>query len=182
FLVSSLFYPGYSHVTQYARELGSAKASGPMIFNGGISITGVASVVVGFGFYGALISMGSNRALSALLGLSVILLGASAIMAGVFPMPDPRHGAFGMGMGIHLSPMFLALALHSDSRFRGLTIYLWVTFVLMLVFFVIMMGVGGLVTTSNVGVFQRLNALNMFPWIGIASWMLAGTGMRRASV
>ncbi|MGI9516056.1 MAG: DUF998 domain-containing protein, partial [Pirellulaceae bacterium] len=71
-IVSSLFYPGYSHVTQYASELGSAKASWPMIFNGGIILTGVASVVAGFGFYGALTSMGSNRALSVLLGLSVI--------------------------------------------------------------------------------------------------------------
>lgn len=38
--------------------------------------------------------------------------------------------------------------------------------------FAIMMGVGGLVTLDNVGVFQRTYSLTLFPWIGIAAWYL----------
>lgn len=34
-------------------------------------------------------------------------------------------------------------------------------------------GVGSLVTRANVGIFQRLYALSSFPWIGVASYVLA---------
>jgi hypothetical protein len=33
--------------------------------------------------------------------------------------------------------------------------------------------VGQLVTRANVGLWQRLNALAMFPWLGVTGWMLA---------
>jgi hypothetical protein len=36
----------------------------------------------------------------------------------------------------------------------------------------VMMGVGHLVTRANVGLWQRANALSMFPWLGIAAWAL----------
>jgi hypothetical protein len=44
----------------------------------------------------------------------------------------------------------------------------------MIVMLAVMMGVGGLVTRQNVGLWQRANALAMFPWIGIAAWRLRG--------
>lgn len=35
-ILSALFFPGYSHVTQYASEIGSAGTPSPRLFNGGI--------------------------------------------------------------------------------------------------------------------------------------------------
>ena len=87
-------------------------------------------------------------------------------------MPDPRHGGFGLGMGIHLAPIFLALALRPVAGRRGLVRYLALTALLMVLFLLPMMGVGGLVTRENVGMFQRVYALMIFVWIGVVSWKL----------
>lgn len=171
-IVSSLFYPGYSHVTQYASELGGPEAPRPYLFNTGVMLTGAACVVAGFGFFLAVRRLTGKPLLAALAGLAISLAGIAFVMGGLFPMPDPRHGAFGLGMGFHLAPIFLILALWKRRNLRALNVFLIVTVVLMTAFFAIMMGVGSLVTRANVGVFQRLYALCMFPWIGIAAWVL----------
>jgi hypothetical membrane protein len=171
-IFTPLFYPGYSHVTQYASELGGPDAPRPFIFNTVLVLLGVAGLAAGAGFFLGLRRLTGKTVLAALLGLIMVLFGVSMILGGLFPMPDPRHGGFGLGMGIHLGPLLLALALRSRENLRGLNAYLLITMVLMIVFFAIMMGVGGLVTRANVGVFQRLYALNLFPWIGAGSYFV----------
>jgi hypothetical membrane protein len=171
-IVSSLFYPGYSHVTQYASELGSASARYPSLFNTGVILTGVAGIASSFGFFFAVRRLTGRSLLAALIGLSFLLFGVSMLMGGLFPMPDPRHGGYGLGMAAHLAPLLLAIALWKRQRLRALNVYLLASFVVMLAFFAIMMGVGSLVTRANVGVFQRLYALAMFPWVGVAAYLL----------
>lgn len=171
-ILSSLFYPGYSHATQYASELGSPAARFPWLFNTGVVLTGLASVAAGFGLYFALRRLTGRTVLPFLFALTLVLFGLAIVMGGFFPMPDPRHGAYGLGMAVNLSPILLAAALWRHRSLRWLTIYLLVTAVLLIVFFAIMMGVGGLVTRANVGIFQRLYSLCTFPWIGIASYGL----------
>jgi hypothetical protein len=87
-------------------------------------------------------------------------------------MPDERHGGYGLGLGIHVGPLLLALALWKHKPLAALTVYLIVTALLMIVLFAIMMGVGGLVTRANVGIWQRTYVLFMLPWIGVASFYL----------
>ncbi len=87
-------------------------------------------------------------------------------------MPDPRHGGFGLGMTIHLAPLFFALALRSAPGRTGLTRFLIVTTVLMAALLLPMFGVGGLVTKANVGIFQRLYALTLFGWIGVTGYLM----------
>ena len=176
-IVSSLFYPGYNHVRQYASELGSAEAPLPMLFNGGILLTGIASLVAAPGFVAALRRLRGNAVLAWLLAIILALFGVSMIMGGLFPMPDPRHGGFGLGLGVHAGPALLAAALWRREDARLLRGFLLVTTVLVVAMFAIMMGVGGLVTRANVGVFQRVYALTLFPWMGIGSWAL----LRRVS-
>jgi hypothetical membrane protein len=171
-IVSPLFYPGYSHVTQYASELGGPDAPRPSIFNAGVVLTGIATIAAGAGFFLALRRLTGKSLLAALVGLVVLLTGISFVMGGLFPMPDPRHGGFGLGLGVHLAPLLLALALWKRRNLRALNVYLLVTMVLMIAFFAIMMGVGSLVTRANVGIFQRVYALCNFPWIGIAAYAL----------
>lgn len=171
-ILTPLFYPGYDHVTQYASELGGPDAPRPYIFNTAILLLGVAGLLAAPGFFLGLRRLTGRKVLPTLLGLILLLFGVSMVMGGLFPMPDERHGGFGLGMGVHLGPLFLALALRGRENLRGLRLYLLVTTVLMIGFFSVMMGVGGLVTRANVGVFQRVYALNLFPWIGVGAWFV----------
>ena len=50
-LVSSWGSPGYSHLTQYASELGIAGAASARLFNGGIFLTGLAAILGSVGIY-----------------------------------------------------------------------------------------------------------------------------------
>lgn len=171
-LISALFYPGYSHITQYASELGGPDAPIPALFNTGVILVGAAGIAAGLGFFLALRRLTNTILLSLGLGLCVSLFGLSLVLGGVFPMPDERHGGYGLGLGIHLGPVLLALALRQHKTLSALNPYLIITALLFVMMFAIMMGVGGLVTRANVGIFQRLYALCMFPWIGVAGYYL----------
>ena len=171
-LINSLLYPGYSHVTQYVSELGAAEAPYAALFNGVIIVLGVVGVAAGLGFFFAVRRLGGNPVLAALAGLFISLWGVGTLLAGVFPMPDERHGGFGLAFAYQLSPLVLALALWKRRSLRGLCIFLLVIFMLTNVFLAIMFGVGELVTRANVGLWQRGNALAGIPWLGIAAWIL----------
>ncbi|MEA2563783.1 MAG: hypothetical protein QOH06_5287 [Acidobacteriota bacterium] len=171
-IAGPLLYPGYSHVTQYASELGSASARYPAVFNTAIMLNGVAGILASFGFFYAIRRLGGNARLAALTGLTLLLFGIAAFMGGMFPMPDERHGGYGLGFAFQLTPLLLALALWRRKSLRGLCIFLLAIFVMMSFFIAVMMGVGGLVTRANVGLWQRGNALAGFPWLGIAAWRL----------
>jgi hypothetical membrane protein len=170
-IAGSLFYPGYSQATQYASELGAAQAPHPEIFNDGIIAGGVLGVIGALGFFLALARTG--RWLAALLAaLSVALWGASMIMGGMFPMPDERHGGFGVGMAVQLAPLFFLWALWGERGRGGLKAFLLLDFLAMTAGFLVMMGIGQLVTHANVGLWQRAYALAMMPWMSIVAWAL----------
>ena len=171
-LLSPLFFPGYSHITQYASELGSADAPHPWIFNAGIFLTGLACIAGAIGVGRAVGTLGGHRVFAALAGLCLGLFGVSMLMGAAFPMPDPRHGAFGLGLAMQLAPFFLAAALRKVPETRHLRAFLIVVGLIMLTLFAIMMGVGSLVRRSNVGLFQRAYALTIFPWVGVAGYVL----------
>lgn len=175
-ILSALLYPGYSHVRQYASELGSASARHPWVFNTGVVLVGLAGVLGGVGLGLALRRLAAPRWTSALVALLTVAWGVSIVLAGLFPMPDPRHGGYGLGLGLLLVPALLAWGIRHRPELRGLQVFLWAAFVAMGAMFAIMMGVGQLVTRANVGLFQRVNALATFPWIGIAAWRLGRDG------
>lgn len=171
-IVARLIYPGFNYATQYASEMGSAEARYPAVFNTGVMLCGVLGLVASFGFYHAVRRLGGNKWLAALTGLTFFLFGIGTFLGGRFPMPDERHGGYGLMLAIQLTPLFLALALWRVRSLRGLCIFLLVVFAIMTFFIFVMFGVGGLVTRANVGLWQRGNALAGFPWIGIAAWRL----------
>jgi hypothetical protein len=100
------------------------------------------------------------------------MFGISMIMGGMFPMPNPLHGGFGLVFALVPAPILIATALRGTPGSGGIRTFLWVACALMLATLTVMFGVGGLVRRSNVGAWQRVNALAMFPWIGIAAWWL----------
>lgn len=171
-IISALTYPGYSYVTQYASELGSSSARYPQLFNVGIILTALATLASLPGFRAALRSLNANTAASWLFLIALGAFGIGTLMGGLFPMPNPLHGGYGLGFAAHLAPAFLAAALWRTPVSQQLKVFLIATFVASLVMFVIMMGVGSIVRRANVGAFQRIYALTIFPWIGIAAYAL----------
>jgi hypothetical membrane protein len=170
-ILGGFFYPGYSHATQYASELGSAEAAYPQIFNWGIIASGGLGLLGAVGFFLALARAG--RWLGALLAaLSVAAWGFASIMGGLFPMPDERHGGFGFGMLTQLGPLFFLWALWEVRGRTGLKLFLALDFLAMTAGFLVMMGVGQLVTHANVGLWQRAYALALMPWMSVLAWSL----------
>jgi hypothetical membrane protein len=172
-LLAASTWPGYSHVTRYVSELGGPEAPHPAIFNYGIVLMGAVCSLSAWGVLGAARRLGGRGAMSGLAALCIALFGVAMVMGGLFPLPDERHGAFGLGFAMVFAPLFLALAFAGRPGFGGLVALLLASFVCMVATMTVMMGVGHLVTRANVGMWQRLNALAMFPWLGIAGAVLA---------
>jgi hypothetical membrane protein len=169
-------WPAYSHVTRYASELGGPEAPHPAIFNVGIMVMGVVCVLCAFGLHAAARRAGGRAIFSTLGAVCVGLFGVAMVMGGAFPMPNELHGAFGLGFAQVFAPLFFALALRGRAGLGPLAAVLLASFVLMVATMLVMMGVGHLVTRANVGLWQRANALAMFPWLGVAGAVLASRG------
>lgn len=165
-------YPGYSHARQMVSELGMAQASGRTVFTAGILLASLSAVAAGWGFFRALQDR-RRPVLGAMTGLFVAIFGAAFVLGAVFPLPDPRHAAYGMGLAVHLAPLFLLAAVWRDPGLRALNGYVAVSAVLGLVLLAVMFGMGGVATEDNFGLIQRVYALAAFPWIGVAAYRLA---------
>lgn len=166
-------YPGYDHATRYASELGAADAPYPWLFNYSIIACGAAALIGAVGLAPELrrVSGGWGWAVAA----SVVfgLWGVAMIMGGLFPMPDERHGAFGLGLVAPLAPLFVLLALWNAPRSAGVKAFLAVVFVGSVAVLAVMMGVGGLVRLDNVGIWQRINSGFSIPWMAVLGlWLL----------
>jgi len=172
-LAAAATWPGYSHVTRYASELGGPEAPMPALFNAGIVTMGATCALAAAGLWLAARRAGGRPVFAALGGLCLFLFGAAMVMGGPFPLPNPLHGAFGLGLAVVPAPLLFALALRGRAGHGALVGVLVASFVLVAATMSVMMGAGGLVTRANVGLWQRANALAMFPWIGVAGAMLA---------
>lgn len=166
-------YPGYSHVTNYASELGAADAPYPWLFNYSITLAGAAALLAAVVLPDAFRTIRANRAWSIIAAIALGLWGVAMVMGGLFPMPDERHGAFGLGLVAPLIPLFVLMALQPVEDRRGLRIFLAIIFVASIVMLAIMFGVGELVTRANVGLYQRLNTAASIPWFAVLGiWLL----------
>ena len=174
-------YPGYSHVTNYASELGAADAPVPALFNVSIMISGVAALTAAALLPGALGRMGGARIWAVLAALAFGLWGIAMVMGGAFPMPNNLHGGFGLGLAGPLVPLFLLLALRRVPDTGGIRWFLGLIFVASTVMLAIMFGVGGLVTRANVGLWQRANTAAGIPWLAIFGLWLQQAGRARGA-
>jgi hypothetical membrane protein len=172
-LVAAATYPGYSHVTNYASELGAAEAPYPQMFNIPIFLAGVVALIAATLLPAVLAALGGKRLWATLAAITLSMWGASMIMGGWFPMPDERHGAFGLGLVGPLIPLFVLISIRQVPDAAGMRIFLGVVFVASVAMLAIMLGVGSLVTRSNVGVYQRLNTAVSIPWFAVLGiWIL----------
>lgn len=152
----------------------------PAVFNSGIVTMGATCALSAAGLLLAARRAGARPALAAAGAACVFLFGVAMVIGGLFPMPNPLHGAFGLGFAVVPAPLLFALALRGHEGSGALVAVLVASFLLVAATMSVMMGAGGLVTRANVGLWQRANALAMFPWIGVAGAMLAERATRAA--
>jgi hypothetical membrane protein len=172
-LLGAAIYPGYSHVTRYASELGAAGAPHPELFNYSIMLAGVACIVGAAGLVWSIQRLQGRRGWTAAAAVSIVCWGAGLIVGGAFPMPDERHGAFGIGLVGILAPLFVLLALRGVKNASPVLWFLAFVFVGSCIVLSIMFGAGGLVTPQNVGIWQRIFSAFSMVWLAvIAAWLL----------
>ena len=168
----SLLWPGYSHASQYASELGSSAAPYPLFFNANAVLCGLSALVGGVGLSHALSRLSGKRSWALAAGISLSLWGIAVIVAGLFPMPHELHGAYGLGMVGQLTPLLALLALRRVEGLTGLKVFLGVIFVASLAMFLVMMGVAGPLRRANIGIWQRVNSALGIPYLAVLGWVL----------
>lgn len=167
-----LLYPGYDHRTQYVSELGAATAPHSLPFNFLVIACGLSGMLSAVGIAQALRRLYASRVAAALTGVTLFLWGTAIVMAGLFPMPNELHGAFGLAMVLHVAPLFALAAVWRAEGIAWMKWLLVVVFVVSGALFAIMMGAGRMVRVADVGYWQRAYALSSFAWIGVLAWAL----------
>ena len=173
-IVAAPFLPGFSVLGTTASELGSDRSTRPWIFNAGAILTGIAAIVGSIGILRAMRRLGAHPVVAWLSLFVVAGTGLSSLWAGIFPMPDPRHGGHPSLLITMLAlPFVLAFAMWRLGASRAINAYLIAAMALLLVMFPIMMGMTGIDTHTYRGLLQRIFALTVFVPIGVAAYELA---------
>lgn len=167
----SLLFPGFDHQTQFVSELGGPDAPHPMIFNLGLMAAGTLTILGAVGLFLRL--RGQAVVGAALAALAVGVFGASILIGGIFPLPDPRHMAWGMGFAVQVAPLLMLWAVWRTPNLAGLKGFLFASLIAVNLALAVLFGVGDLVGPDNIGLWQRLYGLTMYPWIGVtALWLM----------
>jgi hypothetical membrane protein len=175
-LVAAPFYPGYSFVAHAASELGSPQSLQPDIFNGGAMLLGVVTLLSAYGFLRGLQRIGTNVVLAWLVAIGVVLNGLGSLWAGIYPLPEPRHGSNPFTAGILLLPVLLTIALWKQRDARGLKTYLILANMVFVAMVPIMSGMVSIDRGGYAGLLQRITTLAVFPPVGVAAYFLARRG------
>jgi hypothetical membrane protein len=173
-VVAAPFFAGFSVLGTTASELGSDRSTRPWIFNTGAILTGIAAIVASVGFLRGLRRLGVPRILSWLPALAVAMTGASSLWAGIYPLPDPRHGGHpSLLIAMIAVPFVLAPAMWRVNASRAHKVCFAATIILLLVMIPIMSGMTGLDTHPYRGLLQRVFALTVFVPIGVGAVAVA---------
>ena len=156
-VAGGLMTPGYNHMTQYASELGQAGAPTAKLFNYGIRAVGGALILGGLGLFLGLRKLGGGILMPVLTAIAIGLYGASFIIGGLHPMPDPMHQAYNLIFAGVAAPLLAVLALGDRSQVSGAKSLALISFLASAGLLAIMMNVGGfnLVHKADVGLWQR---------------------------
>jgi hypothetical membrane protein len=172
-VVAAPFFSGFSFLSTTASELGSDSSTRPWIFNAGAILVGISALVAAAGFARAFLDLGAHPFLAWLTSIDVAATGLSSLWAGIFPLPDPRHGGHpAMLFAMLLLPFIMATTLWTLGASRLLIGYFVATIGLLLVMLPVMMGTTGLDTHNYQGLLQRIFALTVFPPVGVGAYAL----------
>jgi hypothetical membrane protein len=173
-LVAAPFFPDFSVLGTTASELGSDRSACPWILNAGAILTGIAALVGSIGLLRALRRLGAHPIVAWLALLVVAGTGLTSLCAGIFPIPDLRHGGHpSLLIAMLAVPFVLGFALWRLGVSRAINVYFVATIVLLIVMFPVMMGMIKLDMHAYGGLLQRIFALTVFVPIGVGSYELA---------
>ena len=168
-LLASRFYTGYSFVTQSASELGSDRSNRPAVLNSGAILTGIATVIAAFAFLPALRRQRTGRVMAILTAIAMVSMGAGAIWAGSFPLPDPRHNPKLIGAGAFMLPLFFALCAINWRDAPTLRRYLFANLALFVLLIPVMSGATPVDVVRYRGVMQRIAAGVLYIPVGVVA-------------
>jgi hypothetical membrane protein len=140
--------PFFDHGASPPSELGREGRSHAALFNAGLIVVGVLSVLAATGLFLGLRHISGGVILAGLTMLSMLAFGVSMLMAGAFPLPNPLHYGFNIILLALLTPLFGALALKGGGADRWIVL---AGFVAGLSLLAINAGVGGVASASNIG-------------------------------
>ena len=165
--------PGYSHMRHLVSHLGTLWFPYHAIFNTVVIAIGFLFISAGMGFYYSIKRITRRKLLAVLVGISVGIFGIEAFFGGFYPLPDPRHGGYGIGLIHGLTPLLLAWAFWKIQGARLFVCYQFISFALLIIVCLVHRGVGGLVTETNAGLIQRLQLLVWIPWFTyVCYWLI----------
>jgi hypothetical membrane protein len=168
-LLVAPFYPNYSFVQNTASDLGAPPSGWRDAFNLGAILVGAGGVLGAWGVWRSLEWQHRSRGLALLLGLCVASAGASAVWAGVFPLPQPQHSQNPFTFGLLLLPVVCLGALW---QIRAARIWLLLPLGLLLLVLPIRAGLLGIDQAPIEGLLQRLLSLAAFAPAAVAGWFL----------
>lgn len=159
--------PGYNHMTQYVSELGQAGAATAKLYNYGLQATGGAMIVGALGLLLGLPRLGRGLVMPGLTAIAIALFGASFILGGLHPMPDPMHGAYHLMYAGIAAPLLAFLAMGDRSELSGARTMAVLGFLASAVLTAIIMNVGGfnLVHKTDAGLWERGLLLGSTLWM-----------------
>jgi hypothetical membrane protein len=171
-IVLGAISPGYSHMRHQVSHLGTVDFPYHYIFNTVIILSGLLLIPTGMGFYYSVKRIAGRKVLAFVIGILVGISSIGCFFAGFYPLPDPRHGGYGIGTILFLAPPFLTWAFWKIRGTRFLILYQFISFILMIITFLILTGVGGLINGLNAGLFQRLFILIGIFWFTYTCYWL----------
>lgn len=164
-VIAAPFYPGYDFLRNVASDLGSPQSNAPAIFNIGTMVNGVVGLAAALGFCLALPKLSVWRVTACLLALTVAVSALGSIWAGVYPLPDPRHGENPLGAALFALPVVVPLAL-----WRAVGRLLRLCFAIDLaIYAAVFIGVSLNLLSPSMGWFQRLFAAVVFVPVAVAA-------------
>lgn len=117
-LVCGLMTHGYSFVREAASDLGTSDRPYHRLFNGAAFATGCSLLCGGIGLLLVSVRRIPRRVATIAVAACCLSAGAAALRAGLYPLPDVRHGGGPIGAGMFVAPFAVAFALGDRVRLR----------------------------------------------------------------
>jgi hypothetical membrane protein len=167
-------YPGFNSATQYLSELGDARAPHPLYFNLGLVAAALGGAAAGAGFTMAVPALGGGRIPAAIVGLCFVAAAIGLVCGVVFVYPNPWHNLVQLGLGVQIAPLALLWALWSAEGLTRLRMFLTAAGAVMLVLTVVTkhLVAPDLVNSANVGWWERVYAIVLVGWGGVAAALI----------
>ena len=163
-------YPDYDFTRQVASLLGTPESRWAAAFNAGILAVGLLTLIAAAGQFQAIRRRGRSIVPALLAAAAMACFGVATLLAGLFPLPDPRHASGGpLILGAVTYPALTLLVFWKQPRWRAVFL---VCLLAMAAAVLTMTGVIELDRARWAGLIQRPVALAMVGPMALASWAL----------